>query len=278
MGEIILEIDQLEFSYSQTGVFHNIDLKIKKGEIFTLLGPNGCGKTTLIHCILKFLKAQHGEIRINGVDIRTIKPSDMARKIAYVPQNHKKVFPYTVKEVVLMGRAAYIPAYSSPKEEDQRIAMEALRLMGILELADRPYPYLSGGESQLVALARAIAQRSEIILLDEPTAHLDSRHELMVMDKLSELIRQTDRTILMTTHYPNQALYLMNQGIPVSGALMKQGRLLAFGEGEQIFTAESISQLYDIECRMIEFADKNGATIRQLVPLGLKDGWSKNET
>jgi len=271
MDTIILETKGLTFQYPKKKVFEQINMKVESGQIFTLLGPNGCGKTTLIHCILNFLKAQQGEILIGGRNIKEMKPSEIARKLAYVPQNHKKVFPYTVREVVLMGRAAYIPAYSAPKEEDIRIAEEALDMLGISDLADRPYPFLSGGESQLVILARAIAQKSEIIILDEPTAHLDSYHELMVMDKLAYLSKETDLTILMTTHFPNEVLYLMNQGIPVSGALMKDGGFLASGSGDGIFTVENISKLYDIRCDVAELTDDQGRTIRQFVPLGIKD-------
>lgn len=276
---IILETKNLTFEYPKKKVFDHINLAIEGGQIFTLLGPNGCGKTTLIHCILNFLKAQQGEILIGGKNIRELKPSEIARKLAYVPQSHKKVFPYTVKEVVLMGRAAYIPAYSAPKEIDIRTTMAALDMMGIADLAERPYPFLSGGESQLVILARAIAQKSEIIILDEPTAHLDSYHELMVMDKLAYLIKETDLTILMTTHFPNEVLYLMNQGISVTGALMRDGGFLATGRGDMIFTVENISRLYNINCDVVELNDEQGRSIRQFVPLGIKGGWAeKNET
>ena len=269
MKEPILEVSNLGFSYSKKKVFQGIDLTLERGQIFTLLGPNGCGKTTLIHCLLKFLKPETGEIWVGGENIQKIKPVELAKKIGYVPQSHKKVFSYTVMEYVLMGRAAYIPATGLPKEEDQRIAMEALEMMGILDLAQRPYPQLSGGESQLVVLARAIAQKSEIIVLDEPTSHLDSYHELMVMDKLAYLIRETNLTILMTTHFPNQALYLMNQGIPVSGALMRDGCFLAAGPGDAIFTVENISALYHINCRLVEFKDDRGNDMKQFVPLGI---------
>lgn len=278
MNRPVLEINNLKFSYPQKDVFDNINLSIEQGGIFTLLGPNGCGKTTLIHCILNFLKAKQGEVRIKGMEINHIKSSEMARMVAYVPQSHKKVFPYTVREVVLMGRAAYVPAYRSPKPVDEAIVAEALEIMGVSHLAERPYPFLSGGESQLVILARAIAQQAGIIILDEPTSHLDSHHELMVLDKLAYLMKQTDLTILMTTHYPNQALYLMNQGTPVSGALMKDGRLMAAGKGKDIFNEEQISKLYDIDCRLVEFIDNDGRNIRQLVPLGIKNGLAeKNE-
>ncbi len=269
MSEPLLEIKKLGFSFPKKKVFQGIDLTLERGQIFTLLGPNGCGKTTLIHCLLKFLKPEMGSIQIGGEDIRHIKPIEMAKKIGYVPQSHKKVFSYTVKEFVLMGRAAYIPATGLPKEEDLYIAMEALEMMGIADLAERPYPNLSGGESQLVVLARAIAQKSEIIVLDEPTSHLDSYHELMVMDKLAYLIRETNKTILMTTHFPNQALYLMNQGIPVSGALMKGGGFLASGSGDTIFTVENISELYHINCSLVEFQDDTGKNMKQFIPMGI---------
>ena len=277
MNESMIDIARLEFSYPQKKVFSQVDLSVKRGQIFTLLGPNGCGKTTLIHCILNHLKPQIGEIRIAGTELSQIRPAELARKISYVPQNHKKVFPYTVKEVVLMGRTAYIPGFGVPGTNDRNIAEQAMELLGISDLANRPFPFLSGGESQLVLLARSIAQQSEIIILDEPTAHLDSFHELLVLDKLMELMRQNDLTILMTTHVPNQALYLMNHGAAVAGALMKEGRIIAADTGEALITEENISKLYDIECRMIRLTAEGETVIRQLVPLGtLASGQKKN--
>ena len=239
--------------------------------MFLLLGPNGCGKTTFLNCILGLHKPETGVIEAEGTDISTLSAALIARKIAYVPQGHKKTFLYTVKEIVLMGRAAYTPAYSSPKAEDEKIAEEALSSVGILHLADRPYVQLSGGEGQLVLLARAIAQQSPIIVLDEPTAHLDSYNELLVMDRLTDLIKQKGLTVIMTTHYPNQALYLMNRGLVLHGALMKNGGFLACGEGQEILTAENMSKLYNIKCRLIETTDDEGTPIRQLALLGIAD-------
>jgi iron complex transport system ATP-binding protein len=270
MEDIIVEVQNLSFHYPKRKVFDNINLNIKRNQIFMILGPNGCGKTTLLHCILHYLKPQTGEIRIAKKNIKEIKATELARKIAYVPQNHRKMFPYSVKEVVLMGRAAYTPAYSSPKAEDMDIAMDALELIGIKHLAEQPYMNLSGGESQLVLLARAIAQKSDVIILDEPTVHLDSFNEMLVLDKLSYLMQKNDLTILMTTHYPNQAFYFINKGLPVYGALMKDGGFIAAGHGSEIFQSENLSDLYGIRFQSVELTDDQGNKIKQIIPMGIE--------
>ena len=268
----ILQIQGLSFEYPKKPVFQQVSLNIERGRLFTLLGPNGCGKTTLLHCILNSLIPSEGTVLLDGYKITEMKAQEIARKIAYVPQSHRKMFSYTVLDIVLMGRAAYSAFYSSPKKEDLIIAEEAISAVGMSDFIDKPFIHLSGGESQLVMLARAIAQQSEMILLDEPTAHLDSYHEMMVLDKLSELIRENGMTAIMTTHYPNQAFYFMNKGIRVEGALMKNGAIMLSGPGEEIFTQKAISELYQIRSKFIEIKDDEGGSIKQIIPFGLDNG------
>jgi len=267
-----IEVKALGAAYGKSRVFDTLDLEVQQGQMFTLLGPNGCGKTTLLNCILGLHKPQSGRVFVDGLAIENLSPSEMAKKIAYVPQSHKKAFLFTVREMVLMGRAPYTPSYSSPKAADVEIAEEALEAIGIQHLGDRPYAQLSGGEGQLVLLARALAQQSPVVVLDEPTSHLDSYNELLVLDRLGELVEKKNLTVIMTTHYPNQVLYLVNKGLPVFGALMREGKFLALGAGEELICAENISALYKVRSKLLESVDEKGRTIKQICFLGLGEG------
>lgn len=269
--EVVLQVRDLSFAYGKQPVFTELSFEIYRGEVFVLLGPNGCGKSTLIDCLLSFLKPSQGTIALSGQLLSEFKAHQLAQQIAYVPQTHKKTFSFTVREIVLMGRAAYTPSYSTPREEDLAIAEEAIAVMGITHLADRPYVHLSGGESQLVMLARAIAQQSHIIVLDEPTAHLDHYNEMLVLDKLTELNRQKGRTVIMSTHAPNHIFYLLNRGLSVHTAMLKNGVFLCRGHGEEIITEQAISSLYHINSRLVETKDAAGRPMKQIISLSVQE-------
>ena len=269
MNTPAIAMKNLAAGYPGTPVFSGLTQSIEQGRLFLLLGPNGCGKTTLLNCLLGLHKPSAGTVEVEGHDIDGLSPTALARRMAYVPQSHKKTFLYTVKEIVLMGRAAYMPVYGTPKKEDEQIAEEALRSVGIFHLADRPYVRLSGGEAQLVLLARAIAQKAGIIVLDEPTAHLDSYNELLVMDRLTAFTKENGLTVVMTTHYPNQAFYFMNKGLSPMAALMKNGSFLAAGECEEILTADAVANLYHVKCSLIETTGEDGKPIRQIALSGI---------
>lgn len=265
----MIKIEDLGFSYGTNRIFENVNLEIKKGELTAILGANGCGKTTLINCILNFLKPQEGKVLIENKEVIALKAVELAKKIAYVPQNHRKTFPFTSQEIVLMGRTAYTLAYSSPKAEDLEIALEALDLVGMAHMAEKPYVLLSGGESQLVMLARAIAQQTPAIILDEPTAHLDNYNELLVLERTSKLIKEKGLTVVMTTHHPNQILYLESNEISVNCALMKKGGIMYKGPACDAITEEKISQLYNIQCAVLEKAGMDGKIIKYIAAMGI---------
>ncbi len=267
MTKPLLSVENLAFSYPKYPVFSDINFTLNKSEIFVLLGPNGCGKTTLINCILKLLKPNKGSIKVNDINLGNLKPFNLSRYIAFVPQSHTKTFPYTVAEIVLMGRAATKAFYSAPSQEDYDLAIDALKKVGLEHLASKPYTNLSGGETQLVLLSRAIAQQSDIIIMDEPTSHLDCYNELIVLERVTETVMQEGKSIIMTTHQPNQIFHMMLSKVDIKTALMKKGSFLAMGKPQEVITESNIQSLYNITAQSVTHTSDLYGNIQQIVPL-----------
>ncbi len=265
-----IEVSNASFSYEREPVFENINLSVGKGEILCLFGPNGCGKTTLLNNILGVLKPGAGEIFIDEKNISSFKPRDLARLMAYVPQVHEKTFPYRVEEIVLMGRTPYTGIFSSPGEEDYHIVSDALTATGILHLKDRIYTTLSGGETQLVMLARALAQEAPLIIMDEPASHLDFRHEILLLETIRDLVLGKGLTIIVTTHSPNHAFYFENNGLPVTIAVMHGSGIAAAGPPGEILNEETMRKIFDVESRVFSHSEKETGTMRYIVPMGTR--------
>jgi len=263
----LIEVKQGSFSYHRTVVFEKINLSLKKNEILCLFGPNGCGKTTLLENILGLLKLQKGSIFLDKKDIKTLKENEIAKKIAYLPQIHNKTFPYKVKEIVLMGRAPYTSIFSAPSKRDHQKVDEVLKLVGINHLKNRPYINLSGGESRLVMLARALAQNSEIIIMDEPTSHLDFRNELEVLEIITALIQQKKISVIMATHFPNQAFYFKNKGIKTTLALMNDKIIKLAGPPEEVLTEKNMKSIFNIKSKILSYDDLKREKLKYLIPL-----------
>jgi iron complex transport system ATP-binding protein len=269
----LIEVRDAAFSYGAQTIFNNITFSVTPGEIFCLLGPNGCGKTTLLDCILGFHRLHSGSILIGDRDTRSYKPGKIARHLAYVPQIHERAFPYTVREIVLMGRAAYLGMFKAPSREDGRLVDEALERIGILHLGDRPYIYLSGGETQLVMIARALVQETPVVIMDEPTAHLDFRYELVIMEVIMDLVEAGNLAVIMATHFPNHAFYFQNNGVGATVALLHEGSFLAVGPPENVLDEERLKILYGVNTSVISL-NTDGGSMKHIVPLrttNLKD-------
>ena len=267
MKKPLIEIEKAGFCYREQEVFGDISFHLNKSEMFCIVGPNGCGKTTLLDCILGLQSLNSGRIRLNGRDIGSIQPSEIAKSIAYVPQLHEKTFPYTVKEIVLMGRAAYGSLFSSPSKEDKEIAEAAIETVGLINFIERPYTQLSGGEGQLVMIARALAQKASIILMDEPTSHLDLKHELKILEMVIHLIKDKSISAIMTTHFPNHAFYFENSRIMTQVALMNNKRFISVGEPSEVLNEENIKLLYDIKSKIILVEMNEGSKVKQIIPI-----------
>jgi len=240
MSAPLIEIRGAGFSYGGQAVFGGVDLDVYSGEVLTILGPNGCGKSTLLRCIGGVLALKQGTVRFENVDLSTLDVRARARKVALLFQDHTPSFPYPVLDVVSMGRTPYLSAFGAPSAQDIAIAEEALEQVGMSHLKKRPYTDLSGGERQLVLLARTLAQQPAVILLDEPTAHLDFKNQVRSLRQIGALAER-GVTMIMTTHDPNQAFLF-----PGRAALMRPGGSLTVGSPPKVITDESLSAAYGI--------------------------------
>jgi iron complex transport system ATP-binding protein len=246
-----ITLTNASFSYGEKNIFNNLDLKVSGGEIFCLLGSNGCGKTTLLSCINGILKLNTGEVLLDDRNISSMGATEIARKIGFIFQEHNAPFPYTVLEVVSMGRAPHLKLFSSPSAEDMKIAETALEKVGISHLRNHRYTQISGGERQLVLIARTLTQEPEVILLDEPTSHLDFKNQTTVLQIVNQLAEQ-GMSIMMTSHYPDHALLFSSRV-----ALMKDGQFLGIGKPTEVMTDEALAKVYDMEVSIITVDDPN---------------------
>ena len=265
----LIQIEKASFAYEETRVFTDIDLSVSGGEIFCLFGPNGCGKTTLLNNILGILHPDKGKISIAGKDVGSYHPKDLARLMAFVPQHHEKTFPYRVREVVLMGRTPYTGLFSSPGKEDYEICEAALESVGIGHLAERIYTTLSGGETQLVMLARALAQEAPLIIMDEPASHLDFRHELLLLETIKKLVAEKGLTVILTTHSPNHAFYFENHKLPVTIAVMHERRIFSTGRPTEVLREENMARIFHVDSRVFVHCEKDDI-LRYIVPVATR--------
>lgn len=262
----LLEVENLGFRYPASLVFEDISFTINPGEVFCLLGPNGCGKTTLLDCVLGWLKPFMGSIKLNGCDIVGMPARQIARNVAYVPQIHEKTFPYLVKDIVLMGRASYLGPFAVPTQEDILIANQALEMVGISGFQDRPYTQLSGGEGQLVMVARALAQHTPLVIMDEPTAHLDYHHELVILETIVKLVKDAGLSVMMATHIPNHCFYFEKNGVNTRVAMMKDKHIIRLGPTAEVLSEIRLGNLYDIRARIVNCILDDG-NLKQVVPV-----------
>ncbi len=267
----LVTMENGRFSFGQTSIFRDVSLAVEKGEVFCLLGPNGCGKTTLIDCILGIHPLDKGDIHLAGTSANRLSPRDKARIMAYVPQKHDRHFSFSVLDVLLMGRSPYTSFYSSPGAGDIEKADGILAAFGLSRLAHRDYTRLSGGETQLVMIMRALIQDTPVIVMDEPTAHLDFRHELIVLETIVRLVRDRGLTLIMATHFPNHAFYFENEGIPVRVAFMHHGRVHTAGSPTLALTEDNLAGYYQIRARVIEQDLDGRSRSRHIIPIRTLD-------
>ncbi len=231
-------IEGLSYAYQDAPVLHDISLSIREGRFTVILGKNGSGKSTLLKLIAGMLRPQAGSIRIMGRNAATLSIGERARLVGYLPQFHQPVFPFTVEEVVLTGRASYV--FSIPSPRDREKARQAIAQVGIEDLRTRPYTDLSGGERQLVMIARVLAQEPRIILLDEPISHLDLANQARFL-KLVQGLVESGLTILAVLHDPNTAFLHGDEFV-----FLKDGSVRKPLEGEQPWESSLLSQIYGV--------------------------------
>jgi len=240
VSKALLEIDRLTCGYGDKTILSDISLAVDTREIVTIIGPNGSGKTTLLRAVSRILAPRKGKIRLSGVDIHKMTPEKLARQIAVVGQFREPV-AMTVRQYVLLGR---IPFYNRfqfiETKQDRALADRYIRLTGIAECEDKLLNELSGGQMQLAAIARALTQEPRLLLLDEPTAHLDITHQARILDLIRRLNRELSITVLMVLHDLNLASEYSHRMM-----LLKEGRQVACGKPEQVLTYEAIEAVYD---------------------------------
>ena len=255
-----LEARDLAFGYRGHPVGRDASLALGAGEIVCLLGPNGGGKTTLFRTLLGLLPAQGGQVLLGGADLRTLARREVAKRIGYVPQAHTGYFPFTVRDVVLMGRTAHLPPFAGPSRRDREVAGEAIERLGLARLTDAVYTRISGGERQLTLIARALAQAAPLLVMDEPTASLDFGNQLRVLDQVASLAR-SGIGVLLSTHDPDQAFQCADRV-----ALLRGGELVAHGKPRDVLTEESLRALYGVEVRVVDAPLPDGTRRRVCLP------------
>ena len=250
--DALVRVRDATFRYGQREILSQVSLDVHRGEIVSVLGPNGCGKTTLLRCIAGALPLDGGSIAIGDLDVHALAPPARARRIGFLFQDHTPSFPFTAGDVVLMGRAPHLGFLGFPGHRDAALADAALDRFGLLHVKDRPYTRLSGGERQLVLLARIVAQKPDVILLDEPTAHLDVRNQVSTLRMVRSLAAD-GMAMIMTTHDPNHALWFGGRA-----ALMKSGRLVAVGAARDVMTESALTSVYGVDVAVLTQRSRTG--------------------
>lgn len=234
-----MNVNNLSFNYAGVPILNDVEFNVGLGELVAIVGPNGSGKSTLLKCINRILKPKQNSVLINGVDSGRLSVKELSMMMGYVPQTSVSAFPFTVFDVVMMGRKPYI--HWSIGERDSEIVALMLDFLGIGHLALRHFSELSGGEQQKVIIARALAQQPEILLLDEPTSSLDIRHQLEILCILRGLAQSGGRSVVVTLHDLNLASRFSDRII-----LLKKGCVFAIGSPKEVITSQNIKTVYGI--------------------------------
>lgn len=245
----ILTVKDLAYSYRTTTVLSNISFSMRKGEICALLGPNGSGKTTLLKCVNGILNNGNGHIMVNGRSVSGMTRDDIARVMAVVPQFTSTVFSFTVLQMVIMGGGSRFGLTGRPGDRDYATAMEVLDELEIAHLSGRIFNELSGGERQLVLIARALFQKPQILLLDEPTSHLDFKKQFSIMQEIKRITEERNLATLITLHDPNLAGRYCSRLV-----MLKEGNIAFQGSRDSVFNQESLSYTYGIKVKIQDTA------------------------
>ncbi len=235
----------LTIGHGRMVVGRNLSLSVGPGEVVCLLGPNGCGKTTLFRTLLGLIPPLGGDVQLDGEDLARLSRAQIARRVSYIPQAHVPPFPYEVEEVVLMGRTARMRPLAAPSAADRTAARAALARLGIADLAGADYSRLSGGQRQMVMIARALAQEAPAMVMDEPTASLDFGNQARVLARIAGLARAGGHAVILSTHDPDQAFALDARVV-----LMHEGGILADGPPAEVLTEARLSQVYAVTVRV----------------------------
>ncbi len=244
----MLSICKISFRYKSKHILKDIEIELNKGEILSIVGPNGTGKTTLLKCIAGIMKPGKGTILINGKNVSRMKRQNIAKSIAYVPQSSPSKFPITVFDAVLMGRRPYITW--KPSQKDLELVARSLKSMDLHDIALQDFDQLSGGQKQKVLLARAVAQDTDYLLLDEPTSNLDLKHQMETMGMIFNMVKKNGVAAILAMHDLNLSSRFSDRMV-----MLKAGKVFCTGEPRQIMTVENIKSVYGVEAEIISIND-----------------------
>ena len=247
----MLTVYDLNFSHklSKTRILNHVDFALEPGQLTVILGPNGSGKTTLFKCLCGLWPASSGSIKLDGRELTSLSSAELARIVAVVPQDHEPPFAYSVLDAVLLGRTAHVGMFAAPSSHDYDLAEAALEDVGIAHLKAKPYTQISGGERQLTLVARALAQDTPLMFLDEPTSHLDYRNQTRVLTTVRRIMAEKGLTVLMTLHDPNLALHYADKAV-----LLEKGHVEVSGPAAAVITAKNLSRMYDLSLEVVRHA------------------------
>ena len=237
----------LNISYGNLDIVKDLNLDIPKGKITTIIGSNGCGKSTILKTIARIIQAKSGDIFVNNINIKEQSPKDLAKVMAVLPQSPQAPSGLTVEELIAYGRFPHQKGFGKMRKEDEDIVTWALKSTGIEEFRDRPIEALSGGQRQRAWIAMALAQQTEILILDEPTTYLDLAHQLEILKLLEDLNRKQGTTIVMVIHELNNAARFADHMIGV-----KKGKVVCEGTAHEVMTKENLKELFNIDAEIVE--------------------------
>ena len=268
MEGTLLQVRDLKVGYGKRNpieIVHGISFDVNHGEFVCIIGANACGKTTSLKALMGLLPVMGGSVRVLGTNIRDLPEHERAKYYAYIPQAHTPPFPFSVADVVLMGRTPYINKFARTTEYDRAVAYSAMALMGITKISEKHYTKLSGGQQQLVLIARALAQQSNILIMDEPTASLDYGNQHMVLSAMRKLSR-LGKSVVMVTHDPDHALYCADRVI-----VMDAGTILCDGTPDECITADVLNHIYGVGVKIMDIEVELGQTERICIPMKPED-------
>ena len=242
-----IRTENLNISYGNLDIVKDLNLDIPKGKITTIIGSNGCGKSTILKTIARIIQAKSGDIFVNNINIKEQSPKDLAKVMAVLPQSPQAPSGLTVEELIAYGRFPHQKGFGKMKKEDEDIVTWALKSTGIEEFRERPMEALSGGQRQRAWIAMALAQQTEILILDEPTTYLDLAHQLEILKLLEELNRKQGTTIIMVIHELNNAARFADHMIGV-----KKGKVVCQGTAHEVMTKENLKELFNIDAEIVE--------------------------